>query len=218
MSIDESAERVPPAPPQKLQRSRKSRGGLILRCALAVAVLIGLGLIAYQGYRANQATNAAIAEITRLSGNRDLIDAILVQNAQTYRLKPNDIAALDRQYQADVKTQSGIATELMARPASVMLKDYVERAQDRIVLIMLMDKAGLNVADSRLTHDYWQGDEEKFTQTLPLGAGAVHWGKAERDDVTGRIMHIVARTVIDPKTGEPIGAIAIGYDKLALGR
>jgi hypothetical protein len=213
MSIEESADSSPAA-----QKTRKSKSGFILRCALAVAVLIGLGPIAYQGYRANQATNAAIAEITRLSANSSLVDAIIVQNAQTYRLKANDIAALDRQYQADVKTQSGIATELMARAPSQMLKDYAERAQDRIVLIMLMDKAGLNVADSRLTHDYWQGDEEKFTQTLPLGPGAVHWGAAERDDVTGRVMHMVARTVIDPKTGEPIGVIAIGYDKLALGR
>jgi len=218
MSIDESAESMPAAPPRKPGKSRKARTAFIFRCVLAVAVLMGLGMIAYQGYRANQATNAAIAELTRLSSSRNLIDAIVAQNAQTFRLKQSDIAALDRQYQADVKTQSGIALELMARPASQMLKAYVDGAQDRIVLIMLMDKSGLNVADSRLTHDYWQGDEEKFTQTLPLGPGAVHWGKAERDDVTGRVMHIVARTVTDPKTGEPIGAIAIGYDRLALGR
>lgn len=218
MNIDESAESTPAPPPLKPRKSRKAKTAFIVRCVLAVAVLLGLCMIAYQGYRANQATNAAIAELTRLSNSRNLVDAIVAQNAHTFRLKQSDIAALDRQYQADVKTKSGIAIELMARPASQMLKDYVEGAQDRIVLIMLMDKSGLNVADSRLTHDYWQGDEEKFTQTLPLGPGAVHWGKAERDDVTGRVMHIVARTVIDPKTGEPIGAIAIGYDAAALGR
>jgi hypothetical protein len=31
-------------------------------------------------------------------------------------------------------------------------------------------------------------------------------------------MRIVSRTLTDPKTGEPIGAIAIGYDVIALGR
>ena len=217
MSIDESVEGAP-ASSQKPGKSRKTSITFILRCVLAAAVIIGIGLIAYRGYRANQATNAAIAEITRLSSDRKLVDAVVAQNAQSFRLVQGDIAALDRRYQADVKTKSGIAAELMARPASQMLKSYVDGAQDRIVLIMLMDKAGLNVAASRLTHDYWQGDEEKFTQTTPLGPGAVHWGKAERDDVTGRVMHIVARTVTDPKTGEPIGAIAIGYDRLALGR
>jgi hypothetical protein len=217
MSIDESAESAA-EPPRKPKKSRKTSTKFILRCVLAIAVVIGLGLIAYRGYRANQATNAAIAELTRLSNDRTLIDAVVAQNAQSYRLNRGDIAALDRRYQADATTTSGIAAELIARPASQMLRSYMDGAQDRIVLIMLMDKAGLNVAASRLTHDYWQGDEEKFTQTMPLGPGAVHWGKAERDDVTGRVMHIVARTMIDPKTGEPIGAIAVGYDRIALGR
>lgn len=217
MSIDDSAEGAATSL-HKPGKSKKTSLRFILRCVLALAVVIGLGLISYRGYRANQATNAAIAELTRLSNDQRLVDAVVAQNAQSFRLKQGDIAALDRRYQADVKTNSGMAAELVARPPSQMLKSYVDGAQDRIVLIMLMDKAGLNVAASRLTHDYWQGDEEKFTQTLPLGPGAVHWGKAERDDVTGRVMHIVARTVTDPKTGEPIGAIAIGYDRLALGR
>ena len=217
MSIDDSADGVATEPPKR-RKSRKASLSFILRCVLVAAIVIGLGMIAYRGYRANQATAAAVAELARLSTDRTLIDAIVSQNAQSYRLKPRDIVALDRQYQADMKMKSGMAIELMSRPASQMLRNYVDGAQDRIVLIMLTDKTGLNVAASRLTHDYWQGDEEKFTKTMPLGAGAIHWGKAERDDVTGRIMHIVARTVTDPKTGEPIGAIAIGYDKVALGR
>lgn len=221
MSIDESTEAA--TTPQKAQgQDRHAKGkpslGFILRCALVAAIVIGLGLIAYRGYRSNQAADAAIAELTRLSNNPTLIDAIIGQNVHTWRLKQSDIDALDRQYQLDVKTRTGIASELMARPASQMLKDYVDGAQDRIVLIMLMDKAGLNVADSRPTHDYWQGDEEKFTKTVPLGPGAMHWGGLERDDVTGRLMNMVARTVTDPKTGEPIGAIAIGYDRMALDR
>jgi|GEM_PF-2053112 len=218
MRIDKSAESVPKAAPDQFRKSRKASIGGIMRQILIVATVLGLGLIAYRGYRANQATNAAIAELTRLSNSRNLIDAVVAQNGDSYRLKQNDIAALDRQYQADMKTKTGIANEFWARPASQMLRDYTEGAQDRIVLIMLMDRSGLNVAGSRLTHDYWQGDEEKFTQTLPLGPGAVHWGRAERDDVTGRVMHVVARTITDPKTGEPIGAIAIGYDKLSLNR
>lgn len=217
MSADEPAETIAAAV-QKPRKSRKASISFILRCVLVLAIVIGLGMIAYRGYRANQATAAAVAELARLSTDRTLIDAIVAQNAQSYRLKPGDIAALDRQYQADMKSKSGMAIELMSRPASQMLRNYLDGAQDRIVLIMLTDRTGLNVAASRLTHDYWQGDEEKFTQTMPLGPGAIHWGEAERDDVTGRVMHIVARTVTDPKTGEPIGAIAIGYDKVALGR
>ena len=88
----------------------------------------------------------------------------------------------------------------------------------RIVLIMLMDEKGLNVADSRLTHDYYQGDEDKFQKTFQAGAGAVHWGDLERDDVTNRLMHVVARTVVDPKSGQPVGALAIAFDVKALKR
>lgn len=212
MSIDEPAESAPAAP------RAKPRWRLIFRLVLAFAVCLGLGLIAYRAYRSNQATTAAIAELSRLSSNATLVDAVISQNAGTFRLKQAEIDEIDRRYKDDFKSQTGLALDLMTRPASQMLKDYADGAQDRIVLIMVMDARGLNVADSRLTHDYWQGDEEKFTQTFPLGAGAVHWGGAERDDVTGRVMRIVSRTLTDPKTGEPIGAIAIGYDVIALGR
>jgi len=212
MGIEEPAESASTA------SGRAPRWRLILRLTLVLAICVGLGLIAYRAYRSNQATNAAIAELSRLSSNATLVDAVISQNAGTFRLKQAEIDEIDRRYKDDFKSQTGLALDLMTRPASQMLKDYADGAQDRIVLIMVMDARGLNVADSRLTHDYWQGDEEKFTKTFPLGAGAVHWGDPERDDVTGRVMRMVARTLTDPKTGEPIGAIAIGYDFMTLSR
>jgi hypothetical protein len=106
----------------------------------------------------------------------------------------------------------------MARPESQFLKSYASGAKQRIVLIMLMDAKGLNVADSRPTTDYFQGDEEKWTKTVKAGAGAVHWGELERDAPSNRLMHVVSRTMVDPKTGDPIGALAIGFDAKALKR
>ncbi len=35
--------------------------------------------------------------------------------------------------------------------------------------VFVMDARGLNVAASDVTSDYWQGDEEKFSETFPKG-------------------------------------------------
>ena len=36
-----------------------------------------------------------------------------------------------------------------------------------------MDKFGLNVGQSSVTSDYWQGDEDKFQKTFAVGPDAV---------------------------------------------
>lgn len=195
---------------------RKSRWRF--RLFLVALILTGLALLGWRAYQSNVAAGAAIEELTRLSNDQELIDAIIAQNAQTHALSKADIDALDRQYARDKKTGIGLAADLMMRPASLLLKDYAAEAQDRIVFIMLMDDRGLNVADSRLTTDYFQGDEEKWSKTFLLGPGAVHWGGLEKDYVTGRLQHVVARTVTNPKTGDAIGAVAIAYDQTALKR
>jgi hypothetical protein len=74
----------------------------------------------------------------------------------------------------------------------------------------MMDARGLNVAASSVTSDYWQGDEEKFTATYPLGPDAVHISEVEFDESTQTFQAQVSLPVTDPATGAVIGAITIG--------
>jgi hypothetical protein len=79
-----------------------------------------------------------------------------------------------------------------------------------------MDARGLNVAASTPTSDYWQGDEAKFTDTYSQGPGAIHVGDVEFDESTQSYQGQVSIVVVDPDTGNPIGAITVGLNAEAL--
>jgi hypothetical protein len=75
-----------------------------------------------------------------------------------------------------------------------------------------MDAKGLNVAQSTVTSDYWQGDEDKFSMSFGAGADAIHLGEIEQDESTQAFQSQVSITIVDPQTGAPIGAVTAGVD------
>jgi hypothetical protein len=73
-----------------------------------------------------------------------------------------------------------------------------------------MDASGLTVAMSDPTSDYWQGDEAKWRETYPAGAGAVHVSEVDLDQSTQTYQSQVSLTVVD--AGEPVGAVTFGVN------
>lgn len=146
-----------------------------------------------------------------------LIAAILASNAAHAALTPAGVNALDLAWRAEIGApQKPTITPIIENAASDFLRAQVKAAAGTITEVFVMDAAGLNVAISGLTSDYWQGDEAKFTETFPAGAGAVHLGEVELDESTQIYQAQVSMTVIDPATGQPIGAITVALDAEAL--
>ena len=83
---------------------------------------------------------------------------------------------------------------------------------DAITEIFVTDARGLNVAASDLTSDYWQGDEEKHSETYAQGTGGFYISEVELDDSTQRYQAQVSFTLVDPATGQAIGAVTVGVD------
>ena len=73
-----------------------------------------------------------------------------------------------------------------------------------------MDAVGLNVAASAVTSDYWQGDEDKFLKTYPMGPGAVHFSDVEFDESTQTYQAQISIALTDPATGSVVGAMTVG--------
>lgn len=152
-------------------------------------------------------------EIRSWSTDGRLAEAIAAQNMTTAAYSQSDIDQLDQTWRAEVGTAgSALIVGVLDHPASAFLRERVEASGGAITEIFVMDARGLNVASSAVTSDYWQGDEEKFTETFPHGGGAVHVSEVEFDESTQTFQAQVSVPLSDPATGAVIGAMTVGLN------
>jgi hypothetical protein len=146
-----------------------------------------------------------------------LVSAIKAQNSKTGALSQGDIDALDLTWRAQVgQPSTPIIDPILNSPAAEFLRQQVAASGGAISEVFAMDARGLNVAASTPTSDYWQGDEAKFTDTYSQGPGAIHVGDVEFDESSQSYQGQVSIVVVDPDTGNPIGAITVGLNAEAL--
>ena len=152
-------------------------------------------------------------EIARWSHDQVLIDAIRSQNQTTAGYSQAQIDELDQAWRSAVgTTDSTVIGPVLNNAASDFLRGVVSEAGGAITEVFVMDSRGLNVATSGVTSDYWQGDEEKFTETYPRGAGAVHFGEIEFDESSQSYQGQVSFSLVDPETESVVGAMTVGLN------
>jgi len=158
-------------------------------------------------------TELAKSEIAAFASDPALVAAIVAQNAVTGAYDQAKIDALDAQWRAEVGTASKpLIDATLANAASQYLAGVQAASAGKYTEIFAMDAKGLNVGQSTLTSDYWQGDEDKFTASFGAGADAVHIGEIEQDESTQIFQSQVSVPITDPATGNVIGAITVGVD------
>lgn len=141
-----------------------------------------------------------------------IIAAIKGANATNVTLAPNDILALDGQWQAEIGKEGTLIKGVTQSATSTLLRDYVDLSEGKITEVILMDAQGLNVAVSDVTSDYWQGDEDKYKLTYGVGPDAIHISEVEYDESTQTYQAQVSFTITDPSTGAGIGAATVGLN------
>ncbi len=152
-------------------------------------------------------------EIRAVVESPEILAAIRAQNARTLGLDGDRIAALDRDWRAQIgAAQAPFIAEVTGSDAALRLRAAQEAAAGLFTEIFVMDAVGLNVAASDVTSDYWQGDEAKWQETFGRGAGAVHIGEVEFDESTQSYQSQVSVAIADPESGEPIGAATFGVN------
>ncbi|MEI2386601.1 hypothetical protein [Breoghania sp. JC706] len=141
---------------------------------------------------------------------RDEVIQISVK-AQNRRLGGIDqarIDELDKEWRAETKSdgKQPLIARTLSNPASAQLLRMQAGSLGLYSEIFVMDAKGLNVGQSSITSDYWQGDEAKFQKTFPVGANAVFIDEPEWHDGTKTWRVQVNMTIPDVKDGTPIGA------------
>ena len=136
---------------------------------------------------------------------------------QMFEFSAAKIDELDKTWraQADAADQPMIDAALDSE-VSGYLMDVQDGSDGLFTEIFVMDAKGLNVGQSDVTSDYWQGDEDKWQQTYSVGPGAVHISELEEDESTQTVQSQVSASVVDPDSGAVIGAVTFGVnvDKL----
>ncbi len=189
-----------------------------MKCTLTTAALIsGLAGAAHANEFAPAMQDFLENEIRSWANAAPIVSAINAQNEATATYDQSMIDELDARWRSEVgASDTPTITPVLVGEAAEFLRQQVENAGGRITEVFIMDAQGLNVAASSVTSDYWQGDEAKFSETYTRGADAVHLGEVEFDESTATYQGQISLTVVDPTTGQPIGAMTVGVDAEAL--
>ena len=148
-----------------------------------------------------------------------VINAIKAQNAAHAALTQSDVDGLDKEWRAEVKAGSGkLTSKTLSNALSTYLKKVKAEGQGLYTEIFVMDDKGLNVGQSDVTSDYWQGDEAKWQKTYGSGSDQMHISKITIDESSQILQSQLSMTITDPASGKPIGAITVGINVEQLGQ
>jgi hypothetical protein len=118
-----------------------------------------------------------------------------------------EINTLDEAWKSEAKSDDQpLIAEILSSPLSSYLLYTQAKSAGLFTEIFIMDKFGLNVGQSSVTSDYWQGDEDKFQKTFQVGPDAVFIDEPEYHDETKTWRAQVNLTIVDPASKAAIGA------------
>lgn len=185
------------------------------------AVLMVAAMIAPWAAQAEEAHVAPVTDYVKSNvatwiKDPVIIAAIKAQNAKNAGLSAADIDALDKAWRAEVDGgDRKIIDEVLNNAVSKFLHEKQEASEGVISEVFVMDAKGLNVGQSDVTSDYWQGDEAKFQKSFGAGKDGFFVDEVEKDESTQALQSQASMTIVD-ESGAPIGAVTIGINLDAL--
>lgn len=144
--------------------------------------------------------------------------SVEAQNRRYAAVQQDKIDDLDNQWKAERKAQSQpLIAAVLSNPLSSYLTQIQAASNGLYTEIFVVDNKGLNVGQSSITSDYWQGDEAKFKKTYPVGPTAVFIDEAELEEKSKTWRTQASLTVVD-SAGKAIGAVTIEVNLTELAR
>lgn len=163
-------------------------------------------------------TDAVIAELQDMMQQPVVILSISKQNEKYRSLSQGEIDSLDRQWRSERESNDQpLIAPTLNNPLSTYLTQIQAGSGGLYTEMFVVDNKGLNVGQSAITSDFWQGDEAKFQKTYPLGAGAVFLDEPEfnEDSKTWRVQF---NMTISDQAGQAIGASTVEFNLTELER
>ena len=153
---------------------------------------------------------ATIAKLDGLIDKEIVKLSIRSQNKKYGDLSQEEIIQLDQQWRKERKADDKpLISATLSSPLSIYLSRFQGRSAGLFVEIFVMDNKGLNVGQSSVTSDFWQGDEDKFIKTFNVGTNAVFIDKPEWDDNLKIWRGQISKPITDSDGKTLIGAITM---------
>lgn len=185
----------------------------MIRSVLTLAALSVAATASHANEFSDQLAALASSTVSEIAQSAEIVSAISAQNEMTAAFDAAKIDELDQQWRAEVgASATPLIDDVLGRPASEFLMAAKADSDGLMTEIFVMDAQGLNVAQSDVTSDYWQGDEAKWQETFGNGAGSIHISEVEEDESTQTFQSQVSLAITDPDSGDVIGAITVGVN------
>ncbi len=189
------------------------RAARLPRACLARAYLvIALALLAISANAQEDISRSDLEELLRvkvrtvqhMALNPLLVRAVRQKNASGLTLE--EIGRRDKAWTA-TKGPTPFKLSLQTSPAGRFLSGQVNRSTS-FNEAFLTDNQGANVAAFPATSDYWQGDEDKWSNAFNDGEGRIYIGKLALDESTNTVAAQVSAPVFD--RGNTLGVLVVG--------
>jgi hypothetical protein len=144
-----------------------------------------------------------------------IVDAVKAQNGQMLSLdeiKKRDVAWI--KVKKAKGNPNGLMKQTQNHATGKWLKKKNKENRGKYPEAFLCDNQGANVAVSKLTSDYWQGDEGKWKNAFNGGNGKVFYGDPEFDKSAKSMLVQISVPVND--SGKTIGVLVVGVKFSAL--
>ncbi|WP_205910408.1 hypothetical protein [Rhizobium sp. FKL33] len=145
--------------------------------------------------------------------------SVKARNKNGGDLDQTGIDELDKSWRAEREADDQpLIAATMSSPLSIYLSRIQGRSLGLYAEIFVMDEHGLNVGQSSITSDFWQGDEDKFQKTFDVGNDALFIDEPEWDDEFKIWRSQASMTLSDKDGGGKIGAVTIEFNLTELAR
>lgn len=151
----------------------------------------------------------AQSELSAIAARPEILAAVAAQNAANADIAQARIDELDKEWRAEAATGGPLVDRVLGNETSALLRRLQEQSGGIYTEVFVTDNVGLNVGQSGVTSDYWQGDEAKWQ--VPFNQKVAHFSDVELDESTQTYQAQVSLPVMD-EGGHPIGAVTFGIN------
>lgn len=144
--------------------------------------------------------------------------AVESQNERLGDMSQDEIDALDQQWRAETEAEKQpLIASVLFNPLSTYLTRIGMDSIGLFTEIIVTDKNGLNVGQSGITGDFWQGDEAKYLKTYAVGPNQIFIDDPEVHSELA-LWRAQVNMTIHNDAGEPIGAATVEVNMTELAR